>query len=77
MDLLEPLMWIGGLMAGIALPIWMAMRAIRWAKRGSKRSSLLGLGMDLANPTPPTRFHLEEIESEMHGKKRSDSADPK
>lgn len=77
MDFSMPLMWIGALAVGIALAVWMAVRAIRWAKRGSKSASLLGLGMDLANPTPPPRAHLEEIDSEMHGKKRSDSSDPK
>jgi hypothetical protein len=77
MNALEPLVWVVGLTLCVLLFTWAALRAIRWAKKGSKTASLLGLGMDLANPQPPPRIHLEELKSEIRGKKSADSADPK
>jgi hypothetical protein len=76
MNALELMAWIAGLTLCIVLFTWIAIRMVRWAKKGSKTGSLLGLGLDLVNPHPPPRTHLEQLHSETRGKKNSDSAGP-
>jgi hypothetical protein len=80
MNALAPLAWIGGLTLFFTLSGWIATRMIRWAKKGSKGTDLLGLGMSLpaagVTPQPPPQIQLEELTRDIHGKKNSDSADP-
>jgi hypothetical protein len=80
MNSLAPLAWIAGLMTFFFLSIWMAVRLIRWAKRGSQGASLLGWGMGLpaagVNPIPPPQEKIEEVARNIQGRKNSDAADP-
>jgi len=80
MNALVPLAWIVGLTLFVTLLGWVAVRMVRWAKRGSRSSDLLGLGMGLPaagiNPQPPPQEFIENMTREIHGKKNSDSADP-
>ena len=80
MSSLVPLAWIVGLTLFVVLLGWTAKRMIRWARRRSRSTDLLGLGMSLPaagiNPQPPPQQFLEEMTHEIYGKKNSDSADP-
>jgi hypothetical protein len=59
--------------------LWIGVWMIRWAKKGSKGASLIGLGMGFpaagVNPQPPKEIQIEELTNEIHGKKNSDSSD--
>jgi len=80
MNALEPAAWFAGSVLSFFIFVWMAMRLIRWAKRGSKGASLLGWSMGLpaarANPMPPPQQRIEEATREVQGRKSSDTADP-
>jgi hypothetical protein len=80
MNSLEPLAWIAALTVFACLSIWIAIRMIRWAKRGSKGAALLGWGVGLTaagiNPQPPPQVHIEEVTKDIQGRKNSDAADP-
>jgi hypothetical protein len=77
---LVPLAWIFGSTLFFFISIWIAIRLIRWAKKGSKGATLLGWGMGLpaagVNPIPPPQVKIEELTREIQGRKNSDSADP-
>lgn len=66
----------------VYLAIWIGMRLMRWAKKGSKSTALFGLGMGLpaalldANPQPPKEIQIEEVAAEIYRKKNADSGDP-
>jgi hypothetical protein len=81
MSPLVPLAWIVGSTLFFVLLVWIGVRMIRWAKRGSRATDLLGLGMGLpaagVNPHPPPQEFIEEMEHDIHGRKNSDAADPK
>jgi len=74
--------WTLGGVVFLYLMAWTGMRLMRWAKKGSKGTALLGLGMGLsaalldANPQPPKEIQIEEVVDQIHGKKSSDSAGP-
>jgi hypothetical protein len=80
MSSLAPLFLICGFTLFIVGSIWMAIRLVRWAKRGTKSGSLLGLAMVLpsagANPQPPPQVYIEEVAKESRLKKGSASGDP-
>jgi hypothetical protein len=80
MKALMPLAWILGLTFGIVFFGWIAMRMVRWARRGSKGTSLLGLGMAIPSagitPQPPPQVQIEQVKRDIQGRKNSDSADP-
>ena len=69
---LEPLLWISSLVAAVAAFIWMAIRAIRWAKKGSKAGSMLAAA---AFPYPDQPPPQEQVEMENRLKKSNDSGD--
>jgi hypothetical protein len=77
---LVALAWILGLTLVFFISMWIAIRLIRWAKKGSTGATLLGWSMGLpaagANPIPPPQIKLEELSREIQGRKNSDSADP-
>jgi hypothetical protein len=72
--------WIAGLTLAIVLSFWIAARMIRWARKKTRATDLLGLGMALpaagVNPQPPPRIQIEELTREIQGRKNADSADP-
>jgi hypothetical protein len=80
MDALVPVAWIVGSTVFFCFIVWIAVRLIRWARRGSKGAALLGWGMGLpaagVNPIPPPQEKIEELTREIQGRKNSDSADP-
>jgi hypothetical protein len=75
-----PLAWIAGSALFLVLSIWIAVRLIRWAKRGSKGASLLGWGMTLSatavSPQPPPQEMIEALTRDVQGRKNSDSSAP-
>ncbi len=75
-----PFTSIGGSALFLVLWIWIAVRLIRWAKKGSKGASLLGWEMTLAaaavNPHPPPQEMIEDLTRAIQGRKNSDSSDP-
>lgn len=80
MNSYAPLIGIAASILFVCLSIWIAIRMIRWAKKGSAGTSLLGLGMGLPaagiNPLPPPQEQIEELTLEIQGKKNSNSSDP-
>jgi hypothetical protein len=57
-----------------------AVLAIRWARKSSRRAAFLGLGTELLgagmNPHPPAQMHLEEANRQTRIKKESGSEEP-
>jgi hypothetical protein len=80
MRALESLAWIVGSTSVFFVFVWMAVRLVRWAKRGGRTASLLGWSMGLpaagANPIPPPQERIEEATREVQGRKSSDAVDP-
>jgi hypothetical protein len=80
MKALVPLAWTAGVFVFVWFFIWIALRLIRWAKRGSKSASLLGWGMAIpaaaVNTIPPPQQQIEEVTLDIQGRKNSDAADP-
>ena len=82
MSLSEFVMWTLSGVLVVYLATWTGIRLMRWARRGSKGTALLGLGMDLpaallgANPQPPKEIQIEEVTGQIYRKKNSDSGDP-
>ena len=69
--------WIAGSVLFFILAIWIAVRMIRWARRGTKGTALFGMALEIPaagiNPQPPPRFHIQELENEIQGKKSAES----
>lgn len=78
MTALEPLAWIAGLTLFFLLSVWLAVRLIRWARKGSKGASLLGWGMELPaagmNPIRPPQERIEEVVHDIQGRRNSNSS---
>jgi hypothetical protein len=57
-----------------------AVLAIRWARKSSRRATFLGLGIELLgvgmNPHPPAQIYLEEASRQTRIKKESESGEP-
>ena len=79
MNSLMSLAWALGSALSVLMVVWIALRLIRWAKRGSRGASMLGWGMGLpaagANPIPPPQKKIEEVAQEMESRRSSSSAD--
>lgn len=83
MDLVEFAVWTlsGALL--VCLSVWMGVRLMRWAKKGTKAAALAGMGMGLpaallgANPQPPKEIQIEEVAGQINRRKNADSGDPK
>jgi hypothetical protein len=74
------------------LPLWVvlvavlglagiAVLAVRWARKSSRRAAFLGWGLQFlgagVNPVPPPQVQLEEVNRQAKVKKDSESGDPK
>jgi hypothetical protein len=77
MEKLIPLMLVFAAilgMGGVAVP------AVRWARKSSRRATFLGLGTELLgagmNPHPPAQTHLEEASRQTRIKKESETGEP-
>jgi hypothetical protein len=81
MNLLEPAAWIVGLTCGLLFFIWIGIRAIRWAKRRSRGTDILGLALGLPaagmNPVPPPQEFIDDVRADIQIRRNSDAADPK
>ena len=73
-----PLVWALGI-ASMVMFVWIALRLIRWAKKGSRGAAMLGWGMGLpaagANPIPPPQEKIEEVAQDIGSRRSSSSAD--
>jgi len=82
MQYLELAAWTLGSVLFVAIAIWIGVRMMRWAKKGSQGAALVGLGVGLpaallnANPQPPKQVQIEEVAGQIYRKKNSDSGDP-
>lgn len=60
--------------------IWLGVRAIRWAKRRSSATDVLGLGMSLPgamiDPDSQPQKRIEEVTRDNQRRKDSGGADP-
>lgn len=81
MNKLEPLWWILGSTTFIFLLGWLCVRLVKWAKRKSHATDLLGLGMSIPaagmNPQRLPQEQLEEVTHDILRRKDSGGADPK
>ena len=79
MNSLMELTWTLGSAGFLVLFLWIALRLIRWAKKGSRGASMIGWGMGLpaagANPIPPPQENIEEVAQDIESRRSSSSAD--
>lgn len=77
MEKLLPLIIVLIVMLGI---IGVAVLAVRWARRSSRRAAFLGWGLQFlgagVNPVPPPQVQLEEVNRQARIKKDAESGDP-
>jgi hypothetical protein len=73
MNSLEPLLWICLSVSFVLGGVWLAVKAIRWAKKGTKTSSML---VAVAFPFPDQPPPQEQVEQEIRIKKDAESGDP-
>lgn len=69
----EPVIWVCILVVVAASFTWLAVRAVRWAKKGSKASSMLAAAAFPFPDQPPPR---EQVEQQNRLKKDAESGDP-
>jgi len=70
---LEPLLWLCVSLFFAVGAVWLSVRAIRWAKKGSKAGSMLAAA---AFPFPGQPPPQEQVEQENRLKKSTESGDP-
>jgi hypothetical protein len=77
MEKLIPLMIVFAAILGMG---GVAVLAVRWARKSSRRATFLGLGTELLgagmNPHPPAQIQLEEASRQIRIKKESESGEP-
>ena len=77
---LAPFVWILGSVGFFVVAIWIAVRMIRWAKRQSTSTNLLGLAMQLPsagiNPMPTPQQIVEEVTDEIQRKNKVEDSGP-
>ena len=80
MKLQSILTWIITSTAFFFFLVWLAVRAIRWAKRRSTAADVLGLGMSLPSamidPESQPQKRVEEVTKDIQRRKDSGGADP-
>ena len=69
----EPIIWVCILVVSAVGFTWLAGRAVRWAKKGSKAGSMLTAA---AFPFPDQPPPQEQVEQQNRLKKDADSGDP-
>jgi hypothetical protein len=76
MEKLLPLIIVLIVMLGI---IGVAVLAVRWARRSSRRAAFLGWGLQFlgaaVNPVPPPQIKLEEVNRQVRIRKDAESGD--
>ena len=77
MEKLLPLLVVLVFMLGF---IGVAVLAVRWKRKSSRRAALLGLGLQFLSafvvPVPPPQVQLEEVKAQARIKKDAESGDP-
>jgi hypothetical protein len=77
MEKLLPLFIVLVVVLGI---IGIAVLAVRWARRSSRRAAFLGWGLQFlgvgVNPMPPPQVQLEEVNGQSRIKRDEESGDP-
>jgi len=77
MEKLLPLIIVLIVVLGI---IGVAVLAVRWARKSSKRATFLGWGLQFlgagVNPVPPPQIQLEEVNRQARVKKDAEAGDP-
>jgi hypothetical protein len=61
MNDLAGLLWTCGALLGLLVLSWLMVRAIRWAKKGSKGASMLASAAFPFPEQPPPNEHVERI----------------
>jgi hypothetical protein len=76
MEKLLPLFIVLFFMLGI---IGISARAVRWARKSSRRAAFLGWGLQFlgagVNPVPPPQVQLEEVNAQARIKKDAELGD--
>jgi hypothetical protein len=77
MEKLLPLLIVLATILGI---IGIAVLAVRWARKSSRRAAFLGWGLQFlgagVNPVPPPQVQLEEVNGQARLMKDAESGDP-
>jgi hypothetical protein len=77
MEKLLPLIVVFAVTLGI---IGIAVLAVRWARKSSRRAAFLGWGLQFlgagVNPVPPPQVQLEEVNARARIKREAESGDP-
>jgi hypothetical protein len=73
MNKLNQLLWICGAPLATCAFVWLAVRAIRWAKKGTRAGSMLAAA---AFPFPDQPPPHEQVENANRLKKDAESGDP-
>jgi hypothetical protein len=73
MQSLEPLLWVFAVALLVATVVWLAVRAVRWAKKGTKGGAML---VAIAFPNPDQPPPQQQVEEATRRKKDSESGDP-
>jgi hypothetical protein len=80
MGKLGPLAWIVGSATFVLFLGWIGVRMIRWAKKRSNSTDLLGLGISLPaagiSPQPLPQEQIEEVTNDIQRRKDTGGADP-
>jgi hypothetical protein len=67
------LLWTGSAILAVFVLTWLMVRAIRWAKKGSKGASMLAAAAFPFPELPPPNEHVERINRLRKG---AESGDP-
>jgi hypothetical protein len=70
---LEQMLWACAAMLGVILFVWLFIRAVRWAKKGTKAGSILAAA---AFPFPDQPPPHEQVANANRLKKDAESGDP-
>jgi hypothetical protein len=73
MSNVEPMMWLFTMAVAVIGAIWLAVRSVRWAKKGTKGGAML---VALAFPNPDRPPPQQQVEEQTRRKKDSESGDP-
>jgi hypothetical protein len=68
-----PLVWISGAAACAFGALWLAVRAVRWAKKGTKGGKMLTGALFPFPDQPPPQ---EQVEHQIRLKRDAESGDP-
>ena len=71
---MTPAIWIALSISFAGIMLWLAVKSIQWAKKGTKGAAMLAT---IAFPDPDQPAPQQQVEEEMRRKKEAGSGRPK